>query len=115
MRSQKRLKIGIVGLGLMGGSLGMALVRAGYTVSGWDQSAVARQEAYRVGALSRLSHDLRDAVSQASVVFIATPVESIPATVRECIPLVKQGTIFTDLGSIKQNILEEGYGLFQEG
>lgn len=115
MRSQKRLKIGIVGLGLMGGSLGMALVRAGYTVSGWDQSAIARQEAYRLGALSRLSHDLRDAVSQASVVFIATPVESIPATVRECIPHVKQGTIFTDLGSIKQNILEEVYGFLPEG
>ncbi len=106
MAVDNKLNIAILGLGLMGGSLGLALVRAGYRVSGWDQNPEIIDEAYQTGAINQASKDLKDVVCQASVVFIATPVDSIVATIQKCLPYVRPGTIFSDLGSIKKNILE---------
>ncbi len=99
-------KIAIIGLGLMGGSLGLALTRAGFTVSGWNRSPEAIQEAYRIGAISAVPANLEEAVSGAAVVFVGTTVETIPEMIRRCIPFTRPGTIFTDLGSIKESILE---------
>lgn len=110
MAEENKLNIAIIGLGLMGGSLGLALVRAGYVVFGWDQNSENMQEAYQSGAINQAPNDLKDAVSEASVVFIATPVKSIAATIKSCLPYVKSGTIFSDLGSIKKNVLEAVYG-----
>lgn len=106
MADKGKLNLAIIGLGLMGGSLGLALVRAGYSVSGWDQNPGIIEEAYQTGAINRKPQDLQDAVGRASVVFIATPVDSIAAMIKNCLPYVRPGTIFTDLGSIKKNILE---------
>ncbi len=106
MAMENKLNVAILGLGLMGGSLGLALVRAGYSVSGWDQSQEIIREAYQSGAINRAPVDLEDAVSEASVIFIATPVESIAATIKSCLPYVRPGTIFSDLGSIKEAIIE---------
>ncbi|NLW47667.1 MAG: prephenate dehydrogenase/arogenate dehydrogenase family protein [Firmicutes bacterium] len=106
--------IAIIGLGLMGGSLGLALVRAGYQVTGWDQNPEIIKEAYQAGAINRMPKDLMDAVGKASVVFIATPVESIAAMIKDCLPLVRPGTIFTDLGSIKTKVLEAVFQFLPE-
>lgn len=106
MASENKLNVAILGLGLMGGSLGLALVRVGHVVSGWDQSPEIIQEAYKSGAINQLPNDLKDAVSEASVIFIATPVELIATTIKNCLPYVKPGTVFSDLGSIKKTILE---------
>lgn len=106
MTDLDRFNVTIIGLGLMGGSLGLALVKAGYMVSGWDQNTEIIEEAYQTGAINRKPHDLKDAVAKASVIFIATPVESIAAKVKECLTFVRPGTVFTDLGSIKTKVLE---------
>lgn len=107
MNGLARDNIAIIGLGLMGGSLGLALVRAGYMVSGWDQNPEIIEEAYQTGAINRKPSDLKDAVLEASVIFIATPVELIAAVIKDCLPFVRPGAIFTDLGSIKTKVLEE--------
>lgn len=104
---ENKLHVAILGLGLMGGSLGLALVRAGYAVSGWDQSPEVIKEAYRSGAINRLPNDFKDAISEASVIFIATPVDLIAATIKSCLSFARPGTIFSDLGSIKKSILEK--------
>lgn len=106
MTLTSKTNLAVLGLGLMGGSLGLALVRAGYNVFGWDQNPKIVNEAFRMGAINRKPKDLRDTVSQASVVFIATPIESITATIKKCLPFVKPGTVFSDLGSIKKKVLE---------
>ncbi len=104
---QATTKICIVGLGLMGGSLGLALTRAGFTVSGWNRSPAAIEEAYRFGAINILPVSLEEAVCGAGVVFVGTTVETIPDMIRSCVPFTAPGTIFTDLGSIKEPILEK--------
>lgn len=106
MAPKNDLKITIVGLGLIGGSLGLALVRAGYTVSGWDQNPETVKEAYRSGAINYLSISFKEAIAVAAVVFIATPVDTISATIESCLPYARSGTIFSDLGSIKKRVLE---------
>lgn len=106
MAMKNELKITIVGLGLMGGSLGLALVRAGYTVSGWDQNPETVKEAYHFGAINYLPMSFKDAIAKASVVFIATPVDTIPETIESCLPYAQAGTIFSDLGSIKKSVCE---------
>ena len=111
MVMKNKLKIAIVGLGLIGGSLGLALVRAGYTVSGWDQDSETINEAYRSGAINYLPTSFKDAIIMASVVFIATPVDTIPATIESCLPYARSGTIFSDLGSIKKSVLEGVFNL----
>lgn len=100
-------KITILGLGLMGGSLGTALVRKGYLVSGWDREPEVVTEAFRIGAINQLPHDLKSAMDDAGVVFVATPVTSIAKVIAECGDVVAPGTIFTDLGSIKEQVIRE--------
>lgn len=102
-----KAKIVIYGLGLMGGSLGLALVRAGFSVSGWSRNPATVREAYQIGAITELPSSLAEALTGAKYVFVGTPVENISETIKTCLPLSAPGTIFSDLGSIKGLILEE--------
>jgi prephenate dehydrogenase len=101
------MNIAIVGLGLMGGSLGLSLARSGFRVSGWDSDRRAQAEAFKIGAISRLTDSLQETVAGADLVFVATPVGWIAETIRSCLPLVKPGVIFSDLGSIKQMVVDQ--------
>lgn len=100
-------KVAIIGLGLMGGSLGLALTRAGFSVSGWNRTPEAVRESYRIGAINVLPNSLKEAVADAEVVFVGTTVETIPDVIKDCLPYTAPGTIFTDLGSIKEPILKK--------
>jgi prephenate dehydrogenase len=100
-------KVAILGLGLMGGSLGLALTRLGYTVIGWNRSPESTQEAYRMGAINIAAVNFQEAMTGADIVFVATTVETIPEIIRNCLPFAAPGTIFTDMGSIKETILEK--------
>lgn len=111
MAKEQELQIAILGLGLMGGSLGLALVRAGYTVTGWDQNPEVIREAYQSGAINRMPDDFQDAITESSVIFIATPVDSILSAIESCLPYARPGTIFSDLGSIKKCVLEGVFSL----
>jgi prephenate dehydrogenase len=111
MAMEKKPKIAILGLGLMGGSLGLALVRAGYTVTGWDQNPEVIKEAFQSNAINRMPVDFQDTIAESAVIFTATPVESIAATIESCLPYAQPGTIFSDLGSIKKKVLEEVFSL----
>lgn len=100
-------RVCVIGLGLMGGSLALALARRGIAVAGWDENPAALQEAYQIGAIRQRPDSLSQAVSQAEVVFIATPVTAIAATVRQALPDTLPGAVFSDLGSIKEAFIEE--------
>lgn len=99
--------VAILGLGLMGGSLALALSHSGFTVTGWDENPGVVKEAFRIGAIGRLPICLEDAVAGAKVVFVATPVASISKVIQHTLPFTAPGTIFSDLGSIKEVILQE--------
>jgi prephenate dehydrogenase len=100
-------KVAILGLGLMGGSLGLVLAKKGLCVTGWARNPATVQEAYRIGAINYFPSSLEDAVTGAKYIFVATPVTTIGQMIKNCLPFTAPGTIFSDLGSIKEAILTE--------
>ena len=97
----------IIGLGLMGGSLALALSRRGIAVTGWDENPAALREASLIGAIRSAPESFAQAVRRAAVIFIATPVTEIVNSVRRALPETLPGAIFSDLGSIKEAFVEE--------
>ncbi|HEU5001718.1 MAG TPA: prephenate dehydrogenase/arogenate dehydrogenase family protein [Actinomycetota bacterium] len=102
-----RETLAIVGLGLMGGSLGLAARAAGHvrSVVGYDPDAGVRRRALERGAVSEVAATPGAAVEQASVVVIAAPVSAIPGAYAALAGHLAPGTIVTDLGSAKAQIV----------
>lgn len=99
------MNIGIVGLGLIGGSLGLDLRSRGYQVLGVSRQAQTCQRAIARGAVDDASIDL-NLLSAADVVFICTPLAAIETTVMQLIPHLAATTILTDVGSVKAAVVE---------
>ncbi len=96
------MKIAIVGVGVIGGSLGIALKQSNpdITVVGFDSPAVLRRARKR-RAIDISSPSLRSVVSDAEIVFLCTPVESILKLLPEVSRFILPHTIVTDVGSVK--------------
>jgi len=96
-------RITIVGLGLIGGSIGLALRQAGndYEVVGHDREHAVAGQARKLGAVSKTEWNLISACEQADLIIIATPVVAIKETLTAIAPYLKPGCLITDTGSIK--------------
>jgi prephenate dehydrogenase len=93
--------VAVIGVGLIGGSLGMALRRSKrYRVLGIARRPSTLQEARRLGAIDAGSTNLTD-VYQADIIVIATPVDSIIPIIQQIQPFLKSRAIVTDAGSVK--------------
>jgi prephenate dehydrogenase len=88
----------VLGLGLIGGSLALALAKHGFSVSGSDTSSDVEQLALARGVISAVGID-----PQAEVSFVATPVSSIPEQV--VLALSKTTGIVTDVGGVKSSVV----------
>jgi prephenate dehydrogenase len=110
----------IVGVGLIGGSLGMSLRRvrrAGrrvYHVSGLGRSESALRRAKSLGAIDDFSRRPAD-VSKADIVVLAVPVSDMAALAKTVRPFLKKGAILTDVGSVKMGIVSKLKGPFFVG
>lgn len=98
--------VAIVGVGLIGGSIGKALRSRGlcHRVIGIGRSEASLAEAQRLGLVSETSCDLA-AVAEADFVVLATAVSSIPRLLEAADSHVAEGTLITDAGSTKQSIV----------
>lgn len=96
----------IVGVGLIGGSLGLALRAAGACgeVVGCDASPL--DEALERGAIDR-ALPLTEAARIADVVVLATPVRAMPDLARQIAPLLRPDAVVTDTGSVKGQLVRE--------
>ena len=105
------MKIAIVGLGLIGGSLGMALKRRdsqhNTEIIGIDLSEDIIRQAVEMRAIDRGTCDLAAGVADADVVFVATLLSRTVPVVVEMLPHLKSGAIISDVGSTKENIARE--------
>lgn len=101
--SLSRLRIGIIGVGLMGGSLGLAArAHAGVrTVLGYSRSPDTLRLALEMGAITQACGSLEEVCASADLVFIATPVRSIPGHVEAALAAVSPTAVVTDMGSTK--------------
>lgn len=101
-------QIAILGVGLIGGSIGQAVrCRAlAKRVVGWGRSSQSLELAKELGAIDEGTSDLAAAVSQASLVIIATPVDRIIEQVKAIQKIAPPSTLITDAGSTKQVIVD---------
>ncbi len=102
------MKIAIIGLGLIGGSLGLALKRAGMSdlrVVGIPRRAETLQKALEIGAVDEGTTDHVKGSADADIIFVCTPINLIPAIVQEIAPALKKGAIVSDVGSSKYEIV----------
>lgn len=101
------MRIAIVGVGLIGGSIGLAArERLGATVSGWSRSRSTLERALELGAIDRAGDSLADAVRDAEAVFVCAPVGILPAVVRDVLADAPQDCVVTDAGSTKRSVVE---------
>ena len=102
----------IVGVGLIGGSLGMALKsrRLAQTVIGVGRSAGRLDTALALGAIDRGVTRLDEAANGADIVVLCTTVGHILATLPETLALAKPGALVTDVGSTKAAIVRAAAG-----
>ena len=102
-------RIAIVGLGLIGGSIGLALKAAklnNVEVVGCDVSRQALVDAKRRGAVDRTEGSLREALKGAELVVLSIPVLATKDVLQDAVPFLKEGTVLTDTGSTKARVME---------
>ena len=99
------MNIGIVGLGLIGGSLGLDLRACGYQVLGVSRREQVCQKAMDRGVVDLASMDFT-IFKEAEVIFICTPIAAILPTVNQLIPVLNPSTVLTDVGSVKVPVVE---------
>jgi prephenate dehydrogenase len=102
----RRPIVAVVGVGLIGGSIGLAArERAGAQVRGWDPHDAVREAALGRGAVSDACASLVDAVEGADVAFVAAPVGALPAAVAEVLAAAGEDCVVTDVGSTKRSVV----------
>lgn len=101
-------RITIVGTGLIGASLGLALKKAklGYEIVGHDKSTTAANKAKKLGAVDKTEWNLINAVEGAGLVILALPVDAIKPTLEAIAPYLSEGAVVTDTASTKQLVLD---------
>ncbi len=100
-------QITIVGTGLIGGSLGLALRQQSFagTILGCDKPEVL-EAALASGAIDRGISDVKQAVDGSDVVVLATPVGAILSLLERLAPTLPPTTLITDTGSTKQQFID---------
>lgn len=99
-----RMKLAVIGVGLIGGSLGLCLKDAlgdDIYITGLCRSEKSMQKALQLGAVDEASADLASVVGGAEIVYLSPPVLQIVPMVKQILPYLKPGTILTDAGSTK--------------
>ena len=101
-------RLAVIGVGLIGGSLALALKAAGAVgeVVGVGRGVENLQTALRLGVVDRIETDAVAGVSEADLVFLATPVQSLGPVAAQILPAMKQGAVLTDGGSVKGAVVE---------
>lgn len=103
----------VVGVGLIGGSLALALKKAGYCnhVVGTGRNEQHLSHARDLGILDEYTLDYTQAVADADVVFVAVPLGAMSEVLEKIEPALQPGTLVTDAGSAKHSVVEQAQRL----
>jgi len=110
-------KITIVGVGLIGGSIGLAIKkkRLAKEVIGVGHRASSIKKAIKKRTIDRGTLNLREGVRGTDIVILAAPVLTIPKLARKMAGSLKRGSIVTDVGSVKSYLTDQLEGVFPRG
>lgn len=110
----------IIGVGLMGGSLGLALKAKGACghIVGCSRNKENLQKAVKLGAIDTFNSDLAEAVRGCDTVMLAVPMQSMLPVLELIAPVLSNDTVITDVGSAKMAVLDAAktaFGQLPEG
>jgi arogenate dehydrogenase (NADP+) len=105
------VKIGIVGIGLIGASLGWDFRQLGHQVIGVSRKQETCEIAEREGICDLATCDLAS-LKDTEIIFICTPIAAIIPTIEQLIPHLNPATIITDAGSVKGAIVDRATALW---
>jgi len=96
-------RISIIGLGLIGGSIALALKNAGYKgeIIGKDSNLDNIEAALKLEAIDFHAKDMKEAVENVDLIIIATPLKYYESIFKEMSAHIKEGIVITDVGSVK--------------
>ncbi len=113
-----KMKLAIIGVGLIGGSLGLCLKKEmgkDIFITGLCRTQKSMDLAVELGAVDMAAPDVRAVVEDADIVFLATPVLQMVPMLGKILPHLKQGAILTDAGSTKAYLWQHIQGILPEG
>lgn len=101
-------KVAIIGVGLMGGSIGLAIrkKRLADTVVGVSRRVSSKNKALKYKTVHKATLNIKDAVKDADLVIIASPVGKIVNLTGKVVKFMKKNAILTDVGSAKEEIVK---------
>ena len=102
-------KVTLAGVGLLGGSLGLAMKRRGLaeSVHGFVRRQASIAECLSLGVVDRCTRNVAEAVGGADLVVLCSPVGQMPALFREMAPFLAPDCLVTDVGSVKSALVAE--------
>jgi prephenate dehydrogenase len=102
-------KITIVGVGLLGGSIGLAIRRRRLArqIAGYVRRQASLQDCERAGAVDFATTDPLAAAWEADLVILCTPLAQMRSMVERLLPALKRGAIITDVGSVKASVVRD--------
>ena len=110
-------KMTVIGIGLLGASLAKACKERGLVeeITGYGRNRENLEKARVLKVIDHCSTDLAEAVKDADLVVLCTPVTSIIPLIQNMISKIRPGTLITDVGSVKEPIVKEAEKLVPEG
>ena len=99
----------IIGLGLIGGSIGLSMKKNNFEskIIGYAKTEKTLSRAVERGLVDYTEKNLVEAVNDADLIILATPLSTFKPIIKEIAPFLKKGSIVTDTGSAKFAVLEE--------
>ena len=101
-------RVALIGLGLIAGSMALAMRESGLAgrIAGYARSDVTRDVAREIGLVDEVTDSAAEAVAGADLVVLAVPVGAMGPVAAEIAPHLVPGAILTDVGSVKQSVIE---------
>ncbi len=106
MPAKNKKTVAIIGFGLLGTSLGMALKGKKYVRIGWSRRSESRKQALKNNVVDKVLENPEDAVSNADITVICLPIPMIMEFCAKFAKSWKKGAIVTDVGSAKEKIIK---------
>ena len=109
-------QLGIIGCGLMGGSVALALKRAGLVkrVVGYSKSPSTTERAKKLGVIDMAAESALQAVAGADIVLLAVPVAATETTLKAIRHLIEPGVLLMDVGSTKRDVVDAARRVLRE-
>ena len=101
--------LAVIGVGMIGGSLSLALKQRGLVskVIGVGRSRANLQKALSMKVIDEIAIDVVEAARNADIILLGTPVGAMPTLLAQMVPVLDQNKIITDVGSVKQGIVDQ--------